>query len=49
MFNIFDKENKVDVEFQNSKFVIKIKDNKKTFDSFYARFIVIIISLNMFE
>ena len=49
MFNDFDKEDKVDVEFQNSKFIIKIKDVKKTFNVFYIRFIVVIASLDMFK
>ena len=49
MFNEFDKEGKIDVEFQNSKFVIKIKDVKKTFDVFYIQFIIIITSLDMFK
>ena len=31
MFNDFDKEEKIDVEFQNSKFIIKIKNVKKNF------------------
>ena len=35
MFNDFNKKEKVDIEFQNSKFVIKIKNSKKTFNAFY--------------
>ena len=35
MFNDFDKEDKVDVKFQNSKFIIKVKDVKETFNAFY--------------
>ena len=34
MFKNFDKKEKVNVEFQNSKFVIKVKDVKKIFDFF---------------
>ena len=49
MFNDFDKKNKVDVEFQNSKFIMRIKDAKKTFDVFYTRFIIVITSLDMFK
>ena len=49
MFDDFDKEEKVDIKFQNSKFVIKVKDNKKTFNVFYIRYIVVIASLNIFE
>ena len=45
MFNDFDKKEKVDVKLQNSKFVIKIKNVKETFNFFYIRFIIIIISL----
>ena len=36
MFNDFDKKDKVDIELQNSKFIMKIKNVKKTFDAFYA-------------
>ena len=49
MFEGFDKKEKVNVEFQNLKFVIRVKDVKKTFDFFYIRFIVIIAPLNMFK
>ena len=49
MFNDFDKKEKVDVEFQNSKFIIKIKNVKKIFNVFYIRFIVIITPLDMSE
>ena len=49
MFNDFDKKDKVDVEFQNSKFIIKVKDVKKTFNVFYIRFIIIIASLDIFK
>ena len=49
MFKNFDKEEKTDVKLQNSKFVIKIKDVKKTFDFFYTQFIIIIAPLNIFK
>ena len=49
MFNDFNKEEKVDIEFQNSKFIMKIKDVKKTFNAFYIRFIIIIASLDIFK
>ena len=46
MFDNFDREEKVDVIFQNSKFVIKFKNNKKIFNAYYIRFIIIITSLS---
>ena len=49
MFKNFDKKEKVNVEFQNPKFIIKIKDVKKIFNSFYVRFIIIIAPLNIFK
>ena len=49
MFDDFDKEEKADVEFQNPKFIIKVKDIKKTFNVFYIQFIIIIISFNIFK
>ena len=47
MFNEFDKKKKVDVKFQNSKFIMRVKNVKKTFDVFYIRFIIIITSLDI--
>ena len=49
MFDDFNKEGKVDIKFQNSKFVIRVKDNKETFDVFHIRYIIIIAFLNIFE
>ena len=49
IFDNFDKKNKIDIEFQNSKFIIKIKDSKKIFNIFYIRFIVVIISFNILK
>ena len=48
-FENFDKEEKADVEFQNPKFAMRVKDFKKTFDIFHARFIIIIVPLSMSE
>ena len=49
MFKNFDKKEKIDVKFQNLKFIIKVKDVKKTFDAFYIRFIIVIILFNIFK
>ena len=48
MFKDFDKK-KFDVKFQNSKFIIRVKDVKKTFNAFYTRFITIITPFNIFK
>lgn len=34
MFDDFNKKEKFDIEFQNSKFVIRIKNSEKTFNVF---------------
>ena len=47
MFKEFNKESKVEAELQNSKFYIDFKDFKKTFNQFYIKFTIIIISLNI--
>ena len=49
MFDEFDKKEKADAEFQNSKFIMRVKDAKKTFDAFHARFIIVITPLDMSE
>ena len=46
IFKIYDKLVKSDVEFHDSNFDINVKDKKKSFEIFYARFNAIIAFLN---
>ena len=46
MFEIYNKLVKSNVEFHNSNFDINVKNKKKSFKTFYARFNTIIASLN---
>ena len=46
MFEIYDKVIKSDAEFYDLNFVMNVKDKKKSFETFYVRFSVIIVLLN---
>ena len=46
MFEIYDKFIKSNVEFHDSNFDMGVKDKKKSFEIFYARFNAIIAFLN---
>ena len=46
MFEIYNKLIKSNVEFHNSNFNINVKNKKKSFEIFYARFNAIIVFLN---
>ena len=46
IFKIYDKLVKSNVELYNSNFDMNVKDKKKSFETFYVRFNVIIASLN---
>ena len=46
MFKIYDKLVKSNIEFYDSNFDMNIKNKKKFFEIFYARFNAIIASLN---
>ena len=47
MFAEVDREQRVEAELQNPKFAMSVKDSKKIFFAFYARFIAEIASLNL--
>ena len=46
IFETYDKIVKSNAEFHDFNFVINVKDKKKSFETFYARFNAIIVSLN---
>ena len=46
MFEIYNKLVKSNIEFHNSNFDMSVKDKKKFFEIFYARFNAVIASLN---
>ena len=46
MFKIYDKFVKLNIELYNSNFDMNIKNKKKSFETFYARFSAIIALLN---
>lgn len=45
MFDIFDEKDKVNAEFQNLNFVIKIKDNKKLLMLFIFDLLLLLLLL----
>ena len=49
MFAEVNREQRAEIELQNPKFVMSVKDFKETFLAFYARFIVEIASLSLFD